>query len=725
MKRTVSIFCLLIVLTILSSISFSQSWKEFKSFEGITANRVARHPSSRLFLTTMQYGIYVSDDNGKSWVNCLKNSSILTYDYYMDIVFDYSWNVYVNSVDRKLILFSSDRGTTWHERKLPITSDNVVQKLAADTKGNIYIGTNGKIYKSSDTGLTWQLIYDHGSKLMIQQIEFYKDMIIATLDQNGVVISHNYGKDWTFKWLPQSNYRALAILNENEFFVSCYMELNLPFIYCGVLSTKDGGNSWTEINSETSSIYFTSMKILTDGSLIAGADYGKIYKSVDKGMNWKQLTCGMFSTEINSLVIYDNTIIASSFYSGVIASYDSGELWNYSNRGFGPVRTFSLAILSDGNYIVNTSAGTFLFNPKTQEYSPRSLFYNKLIPDKREHYMGNQPRDVEIVDDKNIYVSSYSGGIFHSKDMGFNWTRINVATQSSGVSWILSTKEQKLLFESLFDQKGLYQSQENNSTWKLINNSLHNLSKPISDSKNNYYTSDMFDIYKSADNCNSWQILSNLKYHLAMGFYLNTDNTLYATTSNGLYSSTDQGESWSLFVKPLPHPLGNKQTEQIAVVSKDRILVATDNGIYESQNCGLTWNLCYDELLGKRVLKFLKTNDGALYSVLENGVYKYELTTEISDKLNIPSEFALSQNYPNPFNPETTISYKVQAASQINLKVYDVLGNEVATLVNEYKQPGSYNFQFSIRNYQLTSGVYFYRLIAGNFNQTKKMILMK
>lgn len=91
----------------------------------------------------------------------------------------------------------------------------------------------------------------------------------------------------------------------------------------------------------------------------------------------------------------------------------------------------------------------------------------------------------------------------------------------------------------------------------------------------------------------------------------------------------------------------------------------------------------------------------------------------------IPHEFKLYQNYPNPFNPETTISYKVHAAGQVSLKVCDVMGNEIATLVNEVKEPGTYNSQFSIHNSQLSSGIYFYTLRAGGFAQTRKMLLLK
>ena len=88
-----------------------------------------------------------------------------------------------------------------------------------------------------------------------------------------------------------------------------------------------------------------------------------------------------------------------------------------------------------------------------------------------------------------------------------------------------------------------------------------------------------------------------------------------------------------------------------------------------------------------------------------------------------PSEFSLSQNYPNPFNPVTIINYQLTNRSFVSLKVYDVLGNEVASLVNEEKPAGSYSVKFDAS--RLSSGVYFYKLNAGSFVQTKKMILMR
>ncbi|MEW6653504.1 MAG: T9SS type A sorting domain-containing protein, partial [Bacteroidota bacterium] len=121
------------------------------------------------------------------------------------------------------------------------------------------------------------------------------------------------------------------------------------------------------------------------------------------------------------------------------------------------------------------------------------------------------------------------------------------------------------------------------------------------------------------------------------------------------------------------------------------------------------------------------TDVGIIYrgSAPDLGAFEFDefYTSAIKDEL--PSAFILEQNYPNPFNPTTTIIFKLQTASRVTLKVYDVLGGEAATLVDEYRQAGTYNSQFSILNSQLTTGVYFYRLTADNFTQTKKMVFLK
>ena len=112
---------------------------------------------------------------------------------------------------------------------------------------------------------------------------------------------------------------------------------------------------------------------------------------------------------------------------------------------------------------------------------------------------------------------------------------------------------------------------------------------------------------------------------------------------------------------------------------------------------------------------------------VENYLQKKFNTTvtgiEDSQNKNIPEKFTLYQNYPNPFNPATTIKYSIPKASFVTLKVYDILGREINTLVNKEQKVGVYKIQFNSN--KLSSGVYFYKITAGNFVNTKKFIILK
>jgi len=98
------------------------------------------------------------------------------------------------------------------------------------------------------------------------------------------------------------------------------------------------------------------------------------------------------------------------------------------------------------------------------------------------------------------------------------------------------------------------------------------------------------------------------------------------------------------------------------------------------------------------------------------------VAVNIEDYL-VPKAYELSQNYPNPFNPSTTIEFSIPSDATVNLKIYDILGKEVAILANDYRSAGTYIVNWNASNF--SSGVYFYKLNAGNFTQTKKMFLAK
>jgi hypothetical protein len=111
------------------------------------------------------------------------------------------------------------------------------------------------------------------------------------------------------------------------------------------------------------------------------------------------------------------------------------------------------------------------------------------------------------------------------------------------------------------------------------------------------------------------------------------------------------------------------------------------------------------------------------YSLYEFEVYRPALSG-FEEKELIPSGFKLFQNYPNPFNPETVISYQIPEYTQVKIIVYDILGREVTTLINKEQNPGTYEFKFSFTD-ELSSGIYLYSIKAGDFFDTKKMILLR
>ncbi len=126
-----------------------------------------------------------------------------------------------------------------------------------------------------------------------------------------------------------------------------------------------------------------------------------------------------------------------------------------------------------------------------------------------------------------------------------------------------------------------------------------------------------------------------------------------------------------------------------------------------------------------RFMMFLSMRAGGLlpYWVDAQVIYNYITGVDDEQKIESPGSFQLYQNYPNPFNPTTKINFQIPELSFVTLKIYDVLGNEVAELVNEVKPAGEYEVEFKASG--LTSGIYFYQLKAANFSQTKKMLLIK
>jgi len=192
------------------------------------------------------------------------------------------------------------------------------------------------------------------------------------------------------------------------------------------------------------------------------------------------------------------------------------------------------------------------------------------------------------------------------------------------------------------------------------------------------------------------------------------------------YELIDDEENWDVLTS-LPQPPGSLQGVNLAnyfssyffsLAGKTTysIMTGTNQLAGETQRYSMALVFAYstEELFNvKRTIQEIYNNN-----------YQIDSTTSIADKhLSVPSNYLLYQNYPNPFNPITKIKYSIPLSDNVKIKVYDILGREIKTLLNEYKQAGTYEIEFDANN--LISGVYFYSLQAGNYAATKKLILIK
>ena len=165
------------------------------------------------------------------------------------------------------------------------------------------------------------------------------------------------------------------------------------------------------------------------------------------------------------------------------------------------------------------------------------------------------------------------------------------------------------------------------------------------------------------------------------------------------------------------------------VITGDKKCILNGKVIYfsvilESKNLSGSWKLVFCNMAGTfNAVNFCNSNSAI--AVGQKGtiaVYKKDLIQDTIIVFDSPTEI-VAQNYPNPFNPSTVISFKLPEQTNVELKIYDVLGNEVATLVNEYRPAGSYEVEWNASN--LPSGVYIYQLRSGTNTQMKKMLLLK
>jgi hypothetical protein len=211
--------------------------------------------------------------------------------------------------------------------------------------------------------------------------------------------------------------------------------------------------------------------------------------------------------------------------------------------------------------------------------------------------------------------------------------------------------------------------------------------------------------------------------------YFKDQNTAWIADLSGnhnLYKSSNAGSNWVL-VSSNP----NIEISRFQFLNENTGINVVSNAFYKTTNGGINWNLHILPLYSLfGAPSFINENTGWIV-----GSYGYIIKTTTGGTIGIqpvtneiPQSFMLYQNYPNPFNPVTKIKFNIPPVGDaymrpVQIKIYDILGRDITTLFNEELKPGTYEIEWNASGF--SSGVYFYRLEAGEFSVTKKMVLLK
>jgi photosystem II stability/assembly factor-like uncharacterized protein len=292
---------------------------------------------------------------------------------------------------------------------------------------------------------------------------------------------------------------------------------------------------------------------------------------------------------------------------------------------------------------------------------------------------------------------------------------------------------------------GLFLTTDHGRTFKKAITPANYINVITGDQSENIFLGTASGLFRSKDTCKTWSRMNVvLPGDNVNSISFDSKGNTYETSTYDLSVSTDHGDTWTSWKSKLVAP-GDIFMVHWIILDKDIIyLYGTYIGLIFSQDMGNSWKQIstrWRDSTGTTIgfnpngiyidsKSYIYTRDASYVTI--HKVYRGSITptaVETNNTIIEPTEFRLYQNYPNPFNPSTTIKYSIPVdpatagRHAVSLQVYDLLGREIATLVNGEKSPG--NYEVKLDGTGLTSCVYFYTLRVGDFVQTKKMMLIK
>jgi hypothetical protein len=313
------------------------------------------------------------------------------------------------------------------------------------------------------------------------------------------------------------------------------------------------------------------------------------------------------------------------------------------------------------------------------------------------------------------------GGVHRSTDGGTTWVFSGTGLPTSGNVRALAVSGTNVL--AGMSSSGVYRSTNNGTNWSVSNSGLTNTSvTALLVVGSNVFAGTNGGIFISANGGQTWTVSnSGLTSLNGLSLASSGSNIYVGTSAGGVFVSTNSGANWVASNTGL-----TGTTVRALVASGASVVAGTPIGIFASTNSAGNWTAANTGLFNTSIQSLILSGSDLMGGTNGNGAWRrpfVQLTDVREIDLSVPQSLALEQNYPNPFNPSTRIGFQILDFGFASLKVFDILGREVATLVNEQLKPGSYEATFD--GSRLSSGIYFYRLQAGALTETRKLSLLR
>jgi photosystem II stability/assembly factor-like uncharacterized protein len=388
----------------------------------------------------------------------------------------------------------------------------------------------------------------------------------------------------------------------------------------------------------------------------------------------------LLSIRINCIAINaDDVLFIGTWQNGIFRSSDNGDTWNQINSGLPSFNIFALAI-DTSEYIFATIYGGY------------GVYRSTDNGESWEPSLSSSVRRVATNSDGHIFA--IGNKIYRSTDHGENWTIPNpdpIPGEFVDATSLLINQSNDYIFVGEVDVYAI-RSTDNGQTWAIKNSGLIGSVLSWGFTSNYSFAGNDYGIFRSPDHGDSW---FQLMGEAVLSLTVNPVDHIYAGTYYGeIYMSTDNGNTWL----QIDNGFTTSYIQTLCINSDGYLFAGTVNGLYRTINNGANWTLLNIPV------------------AIEN---KFE---------NPPEEFNLKQNYPNPLNPVTIIKYILPKVSDVELIIYNPLGQRIRTLVNQHQPAGIFEVQWDGRDEDgapVVSGVYIYVLKAGAFSRARKMVLLR